>query len=252
MLLVRVGSAVACLVMSAGTGWAGDAAAPERTARIAALSGTVSTHGAGQTQWMAAVSQRVLKPGDGLWTQPGAEARLELGGGAVALKEQTQVELVGLSGSDAELRLIQGIVELTVPALGSGESCQIDTPRGALRVMQPGRFVVDAGAGEQPTRVIALEGTAQIVGSESGLIVSAGQTGLVTGVDGGLSYAVQSAGMPPAETAAVPPAPKPEAALAAAPAVAAAPPEAKPAPDSALIAPPPELAPVAKPAGEPQ
>jgi len=35
------------------------------------------------------------------------------------------------------------------------------------------------------------QGSAQVVGSESGLIVTAGQTGVVTGVDGGVSYAVQ-------------------------------------------------------------
>src|SRR5208337_4108886 len=92
-----------------------------------------------------------------------------------------------------------------VPGFGPGESCQIDTPRGAVRIMQPGRFVIEAGAGEQPTRVTALEGTAQIVGAESGLIVAAGQTGVVTGVDGGLSYAVQPASAPAVETVAMPP-----------------------------------------------
>jgi hypothetical protein len=76
--------------------------------------------------------------------------------------------------------------------------------------MQPGSFVIEAGAGERPTRVIVIAGAAQVVGVESGLIVSAGQTGVVTGVDGGLSYAVQ---FTPATAAAEPPAPvDPEAA----------------------------------------
>jgi hypothetical protein len=209
MSLIRVGCAVGCLLASVGVGQAEDAASPERTAHIGALSGTVSTRGAGQTQWLAAVSDRVLAPSDGVWTQPGAQARLELGAAAVSLREQTQVELVGLTGVDAELRLIQGTIEVTVTGLGRGESCQIDTPRGAMRVMQPGRFVIEAGGGEQPTRVTALAGTAQLVGTESGLIVAAGQTGVVTGVDGGLSYAVQQAVLPGAETAAVPPEPAP-------------------------------------------
>ena len=221
MSLIRVGSAVACLLVSAGPGWAVDAASPERSARIGELSGTVSTHGAGQTQWLAAVSDRMLALGDGVWTQPGARARLEFGAVAVALQEQTQVDLVVLTGSDTQLRLVQGTVELTVPALAAGESCQVDTPRGALRVMQPGRFVIEAGGGEQPTRVTALAGAAQIVGTESGLIVMAGQTGVVTGVDGGLSYAVQQAAVPGAETASVPLEPAP-----AAPEVAAMPPAA--------------------------
>ena len=240
MSLIRVGSAVACLLVSAGPGWAVDAASPERSARIGELSGTVSAHGAGQTQWLAAVSDRMLAPGDGVWTQPGARARLELGAVGVALQEQTQVDLVVLTGSDTQLRLIQGTVEVAVPALGAGESCQVDTPRGALRVMQPGRFVIDAGGGEQPTRVTVLAGAAQIVGTESGLIVMAGQTGVVTGVDGGLSYAVQQAAMPGAETASVPPGPTPGPPPAAlsepAPVAAASEPDA--APDSGAEAKP--------------
>jgi hypothetical protein len=241
MSLIRVGSAVACLLVSAGPGWAADAASPERRARIGELSGTVSAHGAGQTQWLVAVSDRMLAPGDGVWTQPGARARLEFGSVGVALQEQTQVDLVVLTGSETQLRLIQGTVELAVPALGAGESCQVDTPRGALRVMQPGRFVIDAGGGEQPTRVTTLAGAAQIVGTESGLIVMAGQTGVVTGVDGGLSYAVQQAAMPGAETAAVPaepaPVPPPAAAISE-PAPAAAPSEPTAMPDAAAEAKP--------------
>jgi len=212
MSLIRVGCAVACLIVSAGAGRAEDAAAPARAARIGALSGMVSAHGAGQTQWLAAVSDRALAPGDDVWTQPGAQARLELGGAAVALQEKTQIELVVLTRVDAEFRLVQGAVELAVPGFGPGESCQIDTPRGAVRIMQPGRFVIEAGAGEQPTRVTALAGTAQIVGSESGLVVASGQTGVVTGVDGGLSYSIQPAIAPAAETAAVPAEPAPAAA----------------------------------------
>jgi hypothetical protein len=240
MSLIRVGCAVACLLVSAGAGRAEDAAAPERAGRIGALSGTVSAHGAGQTQWLAAVSDRALAPGDGVWTQPGAQARLELGAAAVALQEKTQVELVALTGADAELRLIQGAIELAVPGIGRGESYQIDTPRGVVRVMQPGRFVIEAGAGAQPTRVTTLEGTAQIVGTESGLIIASGQTGVVTGVDGGLSYAVQPASEPAAETAAAVPKVAPPAETAAVPpdaapasAPAAMPSEPEPQPESA-------------------
>jgi ferric-dicitrate binding protein FerR (iron transport regulator) len=219
----RAGCAVACLVALASAGRAADDGpnASARAARIGALSGTVSVHGAesgpGKAQWLAAVTDRVLAPGDGLWTQPGAHASLELGGAAVELQEKTQIELAGLSAVDAELRLVQGAVELRLPAFGPGESYQIDTPRGAVRVMQPGRFLIEAGAGDQATRITVLEGTAQVVGSESGLIVASGQIGLVTGVDGGLSYAVQQAVVPgehaPApETAQAPVEPAPQAA----------------------------------------
>jgi hypothetical protein len=174
----------------------------------------VSVRSAGQPQWRPAAAERQLAPGDDLWTQPGAQAKLELGSAAVALQEKTQVQVGALSANDTELRIVQGALEVAVPAIGRGESYQIQTPRGVMRVMQAGRFIVEAGSGEEPTKVTALAGTAQLVGTESGLIVTTGQTGLITGVDGGLSYAVQfAAGAPeaPAQTAAAAPAAPPAA-----------------------------------------
>lgn len=203
----RAGTAVACLIALTLPALAAEPAPAERAARIGSLSGTVSARSTGQQQWLAAVTERALAPGDQVWTQPGAQAKLELGGAALALQEKTQVELVLLSATDAELKLVQGTAELVVPTIGRGENYLIDTPRGTMRVMQSGRFVIEAGSGEEPTKVTAFTGTAQLVGTESGLIVSAGQIGVITGVDGGLSYAVQMVAGPAdhgAETAAVP------------------------------------------------
>ncbi|MBI3515820.1 MAG: FecR domain-containing protein [Proteobacteria bacterium] len=201
----RVAGAVACLLMLAAAGaHAGeaDAVAPGRDSRISELAGTVSVHVPGQTtQWGVAVVDRVMASGEGLWTQPGGRARLALGGAAVELQEQTQLELANLTGLDTELRLVQGAIGVTVPRLGPGESYQVDTPRGILRIMLAGRFEIEAGAGERPTKVTVHSGAAQMVGTESGLIVTAGQTGVVTGVDGGLSYAVQLAALPGSDRA---------------------------------------------------
>lgn len=192
-------AAIAALALGAATPSLAD---EPRTGRIGSLSGTVSVHTAGQTKWIAAVSERALAPGDGVWTQPGARARVELGGAAIELQEQTQLELAHVTALDAALRLVQGTLDVRVAAFGPGESWQVETPRGSVRLMQPGSFLIEAGAGEQPTRVTVIAGAAQMVGTESGLIVTAGQTGVVTGVDGGLSYAIQLA--PPTRTDLVP------------------------------------------------
>src|SRR5689334_14322816 len=74
----------------------------DRAGRIGALSGTVSVHAAGQSRWIAAVSERALVSGDGVWTQPGARAKVELGRAAFELKEQTQLEFANVTGGDAE------------------------------------------------------------------------------------------------------------------------------------------------------
>ena len=182
------------------------AGAIDGAGRIAGLSGTVSVHASGQSQWVAAVAERALATGEGLWTQPGGSARLALGGAAIELREKTQLELASLSATDAELRLVQGALDLRVPGLAGGATYQIDTPRGAVRVMLAGRYVIEAGGGDVPTKVTVLEGAAQVAGSESGLVVASGQTGLITGVDGGLSFAIEPADVPTASTSAADPA----------------------------------------------
>jgi len=137
---VRGCAAVAALalttVASAAPSWA-ETSPGRRGSRIGTLSGTVSVHAAGQTKWIAAVSERALVSGDGVWTQP-ARAPGRGRGAAFELQEQTQLELANLTGVDAALRLVQGALDVTVPSFGPGETWQVDTPRGAVRLMQPG------------------------------------------------------------------------------------------------------------------
>src|SRR5581483_1802261 len=120
------GAAVAALVLASAASLADEAPTGpgDRAGRIGTLSGTVSVHGAGQTRWIAAVSERALVSGDGVWTQPGARAKVELGRGAFELQEQTQIEVANLTGVDAELKLVQGALGVTVPSFGPGETWQ--------------------------------------------------------------------------------------------------------------------------------
>src|SRR5258706_11088876 len=126
--VVRGGAAITALALIsaaslADEGPTGPGDRPgDRSGRIGALSGTVSVHAAGQTKWIAAVSERALVSGDGVWTQPGARARVELGRAAIELQEQTQLELAHVSPVDAALRLVQGALELALPSFGPGET----------------------------------------------------------------------------------------------------------------------------------
>ncbi len=165
--VARAGCAVAWLLALAAPGRAGETAADPAApvGRIVAVSGAVSVHGPEQTQWSAAEVERTVAPGEGLWTQPGARATVTLGGAQLGLEEKTQVELANLTDQDTEVRLVQGAIDLRVPAIARGESYQVDTPRGAVRLMLAGRLVIEAGAGDLPTKVTVLEGAAQIAGT---------------------------------------------------------------------------------------
>jgi len=120
----RVACAVACLLVISGSGVRAEematATVPAPEGRISALSGTVSVHATGQERWSAAVVERKLASGEGLWTQPGAQASVMLGAAALELPEQTQIEITNLSAVDTEFRLVQGALGLSVPKLGRG------------------------------------------------------------------------------------------------------------------------------------
>ncbi|MBN8930203.1 MAG: hypothetical protein BGO51_14195 [Rhodospirillales bacterium 69-11] len=156
---------------------------PARVGRLAALSGTVSTHGAQDTSWSAGFVNEPVAAGTGLWTPPDAQATLELGSGRLAMAGGTGLDLTGLDDAGLRATLSQGEVYLRVARLGPNETWQIETPRGQVTLQAPGRYVVVAGTTDSPTLVTALEGTAAVSAPGVDLGVRARETAEIDGTD---------------------------------------------------------------------
>ncbi len=156
---------------------------PARVGRIARLSGTVSFHGAGQTEWEPAGLNLPVTSGAGLWTEPGGSADIDIGNGKLVLDSATQLEIVTLDDHSMVANENQGSVSLRVRALEAGETFTLNTPRGTVTIAQPGSYVVSSGDTDTPTRVTTIAGAAQVAAPGVSELVGPHQTLSITGTD---------------------------------------------------------------------
>jgi hypothetical protein len=80
-----------------------------------------------------------------------------------------------------QLAVPQGRIDLRVRQLLEGESIEVDLPRGAVWILQPGIYDIDAGAGDQPERIAVFEGSARFVGGTLDVAINAGDMAVISG-----------------------------------------------------------------------
>jgi len=153
---------------------------PLRVGRLAWTQGTVSFHTADQDSWSPAVVNYPVTQGAAFWTQPGAEAGLQVSDVLVALGPTTELDIDTLDETNFAATEPQGEVYLRVRSLTPGETYSLQTPRGTVTIATPGRYEITAGTTGTPTLVTVLEGAAQVSGAQP-LDVPPGQTAVITG-----------------------------------------------------------------------
>ncbi len=154
---------------------------PGRVGRIARLEGTVSSHGAGATQWTPAVLNFPVSSGDALWTQPQAQADLQVGDSLITLADSTELDVATLDDRNLLATEPQGALFLDLRDLRPGETYTINTPRGAVQIATPGEYEVLAGDSATPTRVVVVRGAAQLTAGTLALRAGQGQMAVATG-----------------------------------------------------------------------
>ena len=156
---------------------------PTRVGRLARVTGTVSYHTRGDSQWTPAAMNFPVASGSSFWTEPRSGVELEFSGSRIALAGGSEIDIGTLDASGLQATLTQGEAILRPRALADGESWTLVTPRGTLTTSHPGRIIVRAGDTEAPTRVSVLEGEARIIGPGLDQALTAGQTASITGTD---------------------------------------------------------------------
>jgi hypothetical protein len=156
---------------------------PGRVGRLAVVNGTVSFHGAEADHWDPATLNFPVTSGDSFWTEPGAQAEIEVAGNRMMLAEQTELDVNVLDDHSFQSTEPQGEVYLNLTAVAQGESYTVKTPRGMVTLTQGGRYDIAAGDVDHPTLVTVIEGAAQV--SDDGLSLQVGpdQTATITGTD---------------------------------------------------------------------
>src|SRR5215471_1309998 len=117
---------------------------PGRVARIRYVQGSVSFEPAGETEWVAAVTNRPVTIGDQVWADQSSRAELDLGSAVIRMNANTGFSFLNLDDHTTQIQLTQGILDLRVRSLNQGEIFEIDTPNQAFSVNQPGEYRVDA------------------------------------------------------------------------------------------------------------
>ena len=156
---------------------------PSRVARLSYLKGNVSFLRAGLTQWSQAALNFPATTGDRIYTDEGARAELEVGPFAVRMASTTDLTITNLSDQIMQLGLQQGTLRLSIYRLDNGDSVEVDTPNGALTVLDPGNYRVDSEADGSSTVVTVNRGRLEITGGGVDQTLQAGTAARLTGSD---------------------------------------------------------------------
>jgi hypothetical protein len=156
---------------------------PSRVARLNFLEGSVSLQSAGHDDWTAAAPNYPLTIGDHIWADDNARAVLHIGGTAIRLSQHTALAFLNLDDRMTQVRLSAGTVNITIRQLNENESYEIDTPNGAVSLLRPGAYRIDADPDQQVTTVTVRGGDAEVTTAGAAVPVHAQQSALVTGTD---------------------------------------------------------------------
>jgi hypothetical protein len=156
---------------------------PSRVARLNFLEGSVSFQAAGHDDWAAATPNYPLTVGDHLWADDRSRAELHIGSTAIRMDAHTAIAFLNLDDRMTQVRLSDGTINISVRYLDENESYEVDTPNGAVTLLRPGRYRIDADPDRQLTTVTVRGGEAEVTAGGQAFPVHARQSAYVTGAD---------------------------------------------------------------------
>ncbi len=158
-----------------------------RVARLGYLEGNVSIQPTGVDQWSQAEPNYSVTTGDRVYTDQDGRAELSLGGTNVRMWHTTDLTMTNLSDQITQLGLAQGTIRVRTFTLAgyegqqAAEQVEIDTPNGAITVLQPGDIRVDSY--EEGTQVTVNSGQVQLSGPNLSQAIGAGASVRLTGTN---------------------------------------------------------------------
>src|ERR1700757_4869747 len=127
---------------------------PSRVGRVAQASGTVSFHTADDNQWQPATVNYPVTSGNSFWTEPLSHAAIDIGGGRLYLDSSSELDIGTINEQSFAAQVPQGAIYLRAPDASPNNQYEIDTPRGAVHISQPGQYEIIAGDNDLPTQVV--------------------------------------------------------------------------------------------------
>lgn len=154
---------------------------PSRIARLTQIVAQVSLEPAGTNQWTQAVRNTPLTTGDRMYVDLNGHAELQIGQIAVRAWRYTDLTLANLTNAATQLALAQGSLHVRTFSLSPNTTVEVDTPNGAITVVQPGDVRIDAYMGDGGTLVTVDSGEVQLSGPNLSKFLGAGQSARLLG-----------------------------------------------------------------------
>ncbi len=166
---------------------------PSRVARLSSLQGGVSFQAAGSTEWGVANANASITTGDRLVADDGGRAELDLGTAAVRFGSSTDVTVTNLTDGLLQLGIPAGTMRVSVYRMAPTDTIEIDTPNGAVGILEPGNYRIVTNAAGTSTIVTIERGRIDVSGAGGAQVVENGRTVRLTADANG---AVQIANVP--------------------------------------------------------
>jgi hypothetical protein len=168
---------------------------PPVAGRLSYLEGSVSFHDGTQDQWSYAAVNYPVTSGQSFWTDKDGRSEIQVGSSAIRMDNSTELDVLKMDGTTTQLQLDQGTINYDLVSLDPGQSVEIETPHGAVSLVQPGTYHIDAGDDTNPTLVASLQGESRFIGPHSYVDIGAGEQ--ATAIGDPASYTMTEAATTP-------------------------------------------------------
>jgi len=152
---------------------------PGRVGRVSLVSGNVDLRRSDEAGWVDAEPNQPVFAGEAVRTNPQARSEISIGPNTINLSNGTEIGLVDLRDHFTQITVSRGRIELHLHQIGDGETFEIDFPQGGVWLLGPGVYDIDAGDGDQPSRVAVFEGAAHLASAGADTLIAAGQTAVL-------------------------------------------------------------------------
>jgi hypothetical protein len=173
--LIHIGVLLLLLASGTITCVAGSSNPSGRIARLQYVAGEISVQPHGAGEWVQGSVIRPLTNADNVWADKNSRAELNFGSARLRIDSETSLTLTNVNDMSAQVELHQGVLNVHVRSLGSGETYEVDTPNLAFMVTKAGDYRIDVLDDEDSTIVTVRQGEGQATGNESAVSVHAGE-----------------------------------------------------------------------------
>lgn len=174
-LLVGLGGLYLAIVAALGPALA-EEGVPLRAGRVSLADGAVSYRPTGGDWAGGVVMNLPVATGSALRTDDNGRAEFRIGDAVVTLAPKSEIFVSRLEPHTVELAVRRGRIGVAIRSLGDGDAITVELQRGNARLLQPGRYDVDAGtgSGSGPPKIAVFEGSARFTGNGPDTSIPAG------------------------------------------------------------------------------